>query len=1230
LSIDDLIEDQGELALTIDYDSTTQTASLEACAILPHNTTQDEIAAAYVSLCDSDSSSFASLFLSDSPNNKSCSLFSDYKSRMGRDPYISFSDVTPPLAIFAGKKYKPVALKVRPIETELPSRFRIIREIKGNPLENIPDLPTHPAAFEPTGRYTTERMEQFDKIHAGNFLLPEERKLLHRFMCLQNEGFAWTDLERGHFREDFFPPIDMPTIPHKPWAQRNIPIPPGIYDEVCWLIKRKIDAGVYEPSNSSYRSRWFCVAKKDGKSLRIVHSLEPLNKVTIKHAGVTPFTDQIGEHFAGRACGGMLDLYVGYDERGLAPDSRDLTTFQSPFGALRLVTLPMGWTNSVPIFHDDVTFILQPEIPNTTVPYIDDVPIRGPADRYILPDGSEERIPENPGIRRFVWEHFQGLNRVVQRVKYSGGTFSGPKTVLCAEEITVVGHRCTPHGRLPDPSRVDKIVKWGPCKDLSEVRAFLGTIGVCRIFIANFAKRANALVNLTRKDVPFDFGPAQLAAQADLKEALLNSPALRPINYNSDSPVILAVDTSQTAVGFYICQADLTMPKKRYFARFGSLPLNDRERRFSQPKLELYGLYRALRAYKIFLVGVRNLIVEVDARYIKGMLNNPDIAPSASVNRWIVSILTFHFELRHVPGKSHGPDGLSRRPPQPDDDSDGEESDEDAEEFEDWIDNLYSFAHMINNPVAAPRSDRMILALALEPTFSHSYDTPDAQIYEPNYDAVPRNAAAVRADKKLAMIHDWLTFLERPEGLSDQDYAALIRQASRFFLDEHILWKRDPQGAHKRVLYRHRRVEAINAGHDDAGHRGFYATRAIIVERYWWPFMAQDIAWYVKTCHICQSRQTRQVLIPPIVATPAPLFTKMYMDTMHLPRSGGFAYIVQGRCSLTGYPEFRMLRKETAQSLGDWIFQDVLCRWGTLAEIVSDNGKPFVAALGYLERKYHIKHIRISGYNSRANGIVERSHFDVRQAMFKAADGDQSKWSQVAYSVFWSERITTRKRMGCSPFYAATGVHPILPFDIVEANYLLPPPDSLLASTDLIARRAIALQKRPDDLSQLRARVHRHRNLAALKFEKEHSATVRDFDFKAGALVLIRNTAIEKALNRKMRPRYLGPLIAISRNKGGAYIVCELDGTLYHHPVAAFRVIPYFARDHIELPDFAKFSDVSVKRLREMEQSVAEDPEDPTTNQQESDNEEADVAPWQDPSDELDDQPESENFDDEA
>jgi hypothetical protein len=62
----------------------------------------------------------------------------------------------------------------------------------------------------------------------------------------------------------------------------------------------------------------------------------------------------------------------------------------------------MGWTNSIPIFHDDVTFILRPEIPHVTQPYIDDVSVRGPPSRYIILLGDPETIPENSGIGRFV------------------------------------------------------------------------------------------------------------------------------------------------------------------------------------------------------------------------------------------------------------------------------------------------------------------------------------------------------------------------------------------------------------------------------------------------------------------------------------------------------------------------------------------------------------------------------------------------------------------------------------------------------------------------------------------------------------------------------------------------------------------------------------------------------------------------------------------------------------
>lgn len=119
---------------------------------------------------------------------------------------------------------------------------------------------------------------------------------------------------------------------------------------------------------------------------------------------------------------------------------------------------------------------------------------------------------------------------------------------------------------------------------------------------------------------------------------------------------------------------------------FGSITWNDHESHCSQAKLELYSHFQALRAVKVWIIGVKNFTIEVDTKYIKGMLNNPNIQLNAAMNCWIASILTFDFILKHVSATSHqGLDGLSRRW-QADEGIDDEE--EMLEEIEDWLDEV--------------------------------------------------------------------------------------------------------------------------------------------------------------------------------------------------------------------------------------------------------------------------------------------------------------------------------------------------------------------------------------------------------------------------------------------------------------------------------------------------------------------------------------------------------------
>jgi len=97
---------------------------------------------------------------------------------------------------------------------------------------------------------------------------------------------------------------------------------------------------------------------------------------------------------------------------------------------------------------------------------------------------------------------------------------------------------------------------------------------------------------------------------------------------------------------------------------------------------------------------------------------------------------------------------------------------------------------------------------------------------------------------------------------------------------------------------------------------------------------------------LCQIRQKCTLEIPPVVTYTPSIFQVLHADTVHMnPPSNGCKYIVHGQCSLSSWIESRALREENAKSIGQWLFEDIICRWESLVKIVIDNSAPFKKAV---------------------------------------------------------------------------------------------------------------------------------------------------------------------------------------------------------------------------------------------------------------------------------------------
>ena len=87
----------------------------------------------------------------------------------------------------------------------------------------------------------------------------------------------------------------------------------------------------------------------------------------------------------------------------------------------------------------------------------------------------------------------------------------------------------------------------------------------------------------------------------------------------------------------------------------------------------------------------------------------------------------------------------------------------------------------------------------------------------------------------------------------------------------------------------------------------------------------------------------------------------------------GHRYVLTVIDRFTRYPEMIPIKDKSAETVARAFFEQVICRHGTCAHVVSDNGSEFCnEVFDVMNRLFGVKRIRTAPYNPRANAPVER------------------------------------------------------------------------------------------------------------------------------------------------------------------------------------------------------------------------------------------------------------------
>jgi hypothetical protein len=419
---------------------------------------------------------------------------------------------------------------------------------------------------------------------------------------------------------------------------RARPVPFALRKGVEDALDRLVEQGTIEPVQHSQWATPIVPVVKPDKSVRICGDY----KLTVNRAShlaryPLPKVEELFMKLAGGRTFTELDLSHAYEQMLLEEDSQEVVTINTHRGLYRYKRLPYGVSSAPAIFQRTIEGMLQ-DIPFVGV-FIDNILVTGPTDE----------------------EHLKHLREVFDRLREANLRLKRSKCQFMQPCLTSLGHQVDQEGFRPVEAKVQAVSEAPPPTNTTELKSYLGLINFYAKYLPNLSTVLAPLHRLLCKDTRWQWGKEQEEAFQQSKDLLKSAEVL--VHFDPEKPLVVACDASPYGVGAVLAH-EMPDGSERPVA-YASRTLTSAEKNYSQLDKEALAVVFATKKFHLYLYG-QHFTVYSDHKPLLGLFGPTKAVPqmaSARMQRWILTMATYEYDLKYRPGSQNAnADGLSRLP----------------------------------------------------------------------------------------------------------------------------------------------------------------------------------------------------------------------------------------------------------------------------------------------------------------------------------------------------------------------------------------------------------------------------------------------------------------------------------------------------------------------------------------------------------------------------------------